>query len=319
MKDNLRNIGIFSLLDESEIDLFLKILQKKKYKKDDIIFPEGARGREMFIIIKGIVGSRTVLPNGMTRNIAQFEKGDFFGDMSIFENAPRSATCYAVIDSELYTMNDLKFFRFSEKYPEISTKIIYRMLNIITERLREKSKFLSTMVEWGESASKRAISDEIEGIYNRRFLEDSLEKYFKVAENTGKPLCLAMIDVDDFNYFYEKYSSDIITNLLKSIVKTIKNGIRDADIIARYGGDEFTILFPETDISEGFEICNKLCYDVSMIDVSKIVGNPDTNVTISIGISSFPSNAIDLESLRILSDKALYNAKHQGKNRVSKK
>ena len=311
---NYRDIEIFSTLADDEIQTFIKILKKKKFKQNQVIFPEGARGREMFIVTKGVVGSRTILSNGMTRKIARFERGDFFGDMSIFEHAPRSATCYAVVDTELLRLNDLDFFKFSEKNPEIATKIMFRMLNIITERLREKNSFLADMVEWGDRASKRAITDELACIYNRRFLDDSLEKYFKKSENIGKPLSLVMIDIDDFNYFYEKYSSQDIIKLLEAIVLSIRNHISENDILARYGGDEFSIILPETDVAEAMEICSTICRAVMNIDVANILNCEDKNVTVSIGVASYPHHASDIESLRTLSDKALYKAKHHGKN-----
>ncbi len=313
----LLNSEVFSLLNKNEAEKFMMILKRKSVRQGETIFLEGDRGREMFIVERGSIASRTVLPNGMHLDIARFGPGDFFGDMSIFENAPRSATCYALEDSDLLRLNDLIFEDFTENHPEISAKIMLRMLNIITARLREKSHFLGNMVEWGDSASKRAITDEIACIYNRRFLDEAIEKLFRKSENSGSPISFIMIDIDDFSRFDEKCSNEETNQVIRALVVSMRTHIREKDILARYGGDEFSIILPDTGKSAAREIAEKICSGVESIDLKQINEKFFKTVTISIGLASYPEDATELEELLNLTDKRLYRSKSEGKNRVS--
>ncbi|HOO70898.1 MAG TPA: GGDEF domain-containing protein [Spirochaetota bacterium] len=307
---------IFSLLSRSEAEQFISILSRKIVRKGETIFLEGARGREMYILDRGAVVSRTILPNGKPMDIARFGPGDFFGDMSIFENAPRSATCFALEDSELLRLNDLVFLDFTENYPEIAARVMFRMLNIITARLREKSHFLGNMVEWGDRASKRAITDEISCIYNRRFLDDALEKLFRKSENSGKPMCLVMIDIDDFTKFDEICSNDEINEVIRMLISSMQKHLRENDILARYGGDEFSIILPDTPLDTAVAVCQKICDSVAGIKLGVINNKLQDSITISIGVAAYPDDAGDLESLQKTTDQRLYYAKNEGKNRV---
>ncbi len=315
-RDILPGSGIFSLLTETEAEKFFTILKRKSFARGETIFTEGDRGREMFIVESGLVVSRTVLPNGMSLDIARFGPGDFFGDMSIFENAPRSATCHALEASVLFRLNDLIFQDFTEAYPEIATKIMFRMLNIITERLREKSNFLGNMVEWGDRANKRAITDEISCIYNRRFLDDALEKYFKKSENSGKPLSLMMIDIDDFSKFDDLCSNEEVNQIIRALIESIRKNLGENDILARYGGDEFSIILPERALEPAAEIARGIGESVAATALDGIGKLTDQRVTISIGVASYPDDAADLDGLRTAADRRLYAAKKAGKNRV---
>ena len=87
--------------------------------------------------------------------------------------------------STLYSLSRSAFTDVIAQHPEIALKLMYRMLNITTQRLRGTSEFVSEMVLWGEGARRRAVTDELTGVYNRRFLEDSLGTYFAEAEERG--------------------------------------------------------------------------------------------------------------------------------------
>ncbi len=123
--------------------------------------------------------------------------------MSIFDDSPRSASCRALSKSTLYSLSRGAFTDVIAQHPEIALKLMYRMLNITTQRLRGTSEFVSEMVLWGESARRRAVTDELTGVYNRRFLEDSLSTYLAEAEEKGRPLCFVMVDLDRFREINE--------------------------------------------------------------------------------------------------------------------
>ena len=90
--------------------------------------------------------------------------------------------------STLYSLSKDAFSEVIVQHPRIALKLMYRMLNITTQRLRGTSEFVSEMVQWGEGARRRAVTDELTGVYNRRFLEDSLGTYVAEAGEKGQQL-----------------------------------------------------------------------------------------------------------------------------------
>ena len=312
----LQHVNILSTLTMNEINEILHYFNIVDIKKNKTLFEQGDAGDAMYIVIKGKVISTINLPDGNVQKIAEFEKGDFFGDMSIIEQAPRSATCKAIENTSLFEIDEKEFFELMDKYPDISIKIMHKMLSIITFRLRNASEFLLDMVQWGEDARNRAITDQLTGVYNRRFLDDAIDDFFRTAKKKNKPLSLIMIDLDYFRDINDHYGHDMGDKAILVIVDTLKKNLREKDIIARYGGDEFTIILPGTGPEDAEEISNNIRKKVHEIDLLKKLKGPVKKLSLSMGASSYPYCAKSLKVLREKADKALYQAKEDGRNRV---
>ena len=313
----LKSIEIFSLLSENEIDEISPYLEDVRVASGSVLFRQGDEGNELFIVQLGAVATSIALPEGGSREIAVFRSGDFFGEMSIFENAPRSATCAAREDSELLVLHQRSIFRIIEDHPETAQKIMYRMLNITTQRLRNTGDFLFDMVQWGDKARKRAITDEMTGVYNRRFLDDSLPQYVDEARNSGAPLVLVMVDLDYFRQINELYGHETGDGVIKDVVKVLKSHLKDRNIIARYGGDEFTFLLPGTAPEDALDVCNSIRSDVEKLETLSRFDGAIKRVTTSQGLACYPESAGDVDTLKKKADSALYRAKEEGRNRVT--
>jgi len=312
----LHQVDIFSQLTVPEINSIIARLHFIDIDGGETLFREGDEGNELFIVKSGKVAITIKLPSGRERELREFESGDFFGEMSIFENAPRSATCYAKQKSQLFSFHKKDFFELLESSPSIAITIMYRMSNITTERLRNTSEFLSDMVLWGEKARKRAITDELTGVYNRHFLEDSLENLFRTAKSRKRPISLVMVDLDHFRAINEYYGHKTGDRIILAVVDVFKKHLRKRDIIARYGGDEFTVIMPQTGLKEAQGIAEKICTAVARMDILKDPDCPLGRVTTSQGIAAYPDHAKDLKTLREKADQALYKSKEGGRNRV---
>jgi diguanylate cyclase (GGDEF)-like protein len=208
------------------------------------------------------------------------------------------------------------FFRLMKDRPSLAIKIMYRMSNITTRRLRRTGEFLSDMVLWGERARKRAITDELTGVYNRHFLEDALLNQFRMAEESGNPLSLVMVDLDYFRAINEAYGDEVGDEIILAAVQVFKKHMRAGDIVARYGGDEFTFLMPRTDREAARDVAETIREEVGGLDILKKRGGEISRITTSQGIASYPSCGGDLKTLMKRADEALYRAKELGRNRV---
>jgi len=312
----LSTVGVFSLLAPEEVEHVGEHLSSVELAEGQLLFNEGDQGNDLYIVADGAAAVSIRLPDGGTHEIARFSPGDFFGEMSIFDDAPRSASCRALAKSTLYSLSRSAFTDVIAQHPHIALKLMYRMLNITTQRLRGTSEFVSEMVLWGESARRRAVTDELTGVYNRRFLEDSLGTYFAEAGEKGEPLCLVMVDLDRFREINELYGHAVGDETIKSSARVFRSLLRETDVIARYGGDEFVIILPKTDPVQGTRLMNAVCAEVARIPLLKEMKGAITTVTSSMGVAGFPLHASDLSGLRAAADAALYRAKEEGRNRV---
>lgn len=312
----LERVGVFSLLSHDDVERVTAHLALRELAEGQTLFREGEAGNELYILAEGKIAITISLPDGAEQQIAQFSPGDFFGEMSIFDNAPRSATCQALTRSVVFSLSKDAFSDIIAQHPRIALKLMYRMLNVTTQRLRDTSQFVSEMVLWGESARKRAITDELTGVYNRRFLEDSLGGYVSEAGEKGTPLSFVMVDLDHFRDINELYGHQKGDETIRSASAIFKSLLQDKGVIARYGGDEFVIILPHVGSADATALLNAVCQEVARLEILKDLKGPITRVTSSMGVASFPEHATDLSSLRAAADAALYRAKEGGRNRV---
>ena len=316
IKEFLKHVEIFSSLNEKELEYVSHFLDIENFVEGQIIFNEGDEGDSMYIISIGIINSKCKLPNGRDRDIAQFFPGDFFGEMAIFGNVPRSATCYGLEKGAVIVMTSSTIFKLMIHNSKIALKILYNILNIIVLRLKESNEFLSNIVHWGETARKRAITDELTGVYNRRFLEEELELYFENAKRSGKELSILMIDLDNFRAINDNYGHDTGDIVLMKIVEAFQESLDKESILARYGGDEFFVILPDTSLDKSAKIAEQLRKRIESVHVMKKRDGSMFDITASIGVATFPDDTTELNSLKEFADKALYRAKSQGKNKV---
>ncbi len=312
----LEKAAIFSLLERRELGELAEHLATVTLHDGEILFLEGDEGNDLYIVKNGKVSVGIRLPDGTDHEITRFSAGDFFGDMSIFDNAPRSATCRAVEETSLYSLSKAAFSDIIRDHPRIALKLMYRMLNVTTQRLRNTSELVSDMVIWGESARKRAVTDELTGVYNRRFLEDSLGNYMAEAREKGEALSLIIVDLDYFRRINERYGNAKGDEAIREATRLFTRFLRQRDVVARYGGDEFMILLPGAVSTEAMAVASAICAEVSTLSIAAGADGATIGVTVSMGIASYPQHAGDLPSLRSAADAALYRAKEGGRNRV---
>jgi diguanylate cyclase (GGDEF)-like protein len=162
-----------------------------------------------------------------------------------------------------------------------------------------------------------AITDDLTKSYNRRKLKEDLKEELERAERYNNNLSVLMIDIDWFKEYNDFHGHQKGDELLIKLVNTISHNIRFSDKLYRYGGEEFVVLLPETSEEEAKEVAEKLR---GKIVEKKFLGEeesqPTKNITVSIGIASYPKDGHSSSKLIEIADKALYNAKSSGKNTV---
>jgi diguanylate cyclase (GGDEF)-like protein/PAS domain S-box-containing protein len=164
-----------------------------------------------------------------------------------------------------------------------------------------------------ELLRNQSIRDPLTGLYNRRYLEESLNRELHRANRTGRTVSLVMLDLDHFKHFNDTFGHQVGDILLKEIAGVIKNRVRAGDLACRYGGEEFSLILAEVD-TEGAHRCvesiRETIKHLSLHNRGQTLGT----VTISAGIAAYPTHGDNSEDLIHAADEALYRAKKAGRD-----
>jgi len=167
-----------------------------------------------------------------------------------------------------------------------------------------------------EELRRRSITDELTGLYNRRFFVNRLDQELARARRYRHPLALLMIDIDHFKAFNDTHGHPAGDALLKELGRLLHNLARESDFAARYGGEEFVVVMPETAQHMALSLAERVGTAVSKHPFPLKEAQPGVSVTVSIGLAEFPGNARTMEELIQRADQALYDAKAKGRNQV---
>ncbi len=165
-----------------------------------------------------------------------------------------------------------------------------------------------------QKLKERSVRDGLTGLYNRKFLEEVIDKINKQADRKTTKYAVMMLDIDSFKMINDTYGHDIGDSFIKLLVECINHEIRSSDIAARYGGEEFVVLLHEASYEGALRVAEKIRTMFAKIPIS--IGDKNVTSTVSIGISLYPENTASLREAIKFADIALYKAKRGGRNRV---
>ncbi len=163
---------------------------------------------------------------------------------------------------------------------------------------------------------QEAITDGLTNVYNYRFFQSQIEREIVRSDRHGNSFSIAMIDLDNFKQYNDTQGHLRGDEALRMIAQTIVKNIRKSDTLARYGGDEFVMILPELDKTQAKALAEKLCDVIKVTSVPKKRTSRRVNLTVSLGISTFPTDGHNEEELLRKADEALYRAKDLGRNAV---
>ena len=157
-----------------------------------------------------------------------------------------------------------------------------------------------------------AITDDVTGFYNTRFLHNCLDKFLEQSQVVS----LAFLDLDDFKQVVDAHGHLMGSKMLKEVAEVIASQLEDSDILVRYGGDEYVVILPTQDRRAALEKLSNVHRELSIASFLQSEGL-EIKITASCGIASYPQDATDKKDLLQLADQALYRSKEQGKNSIT--
>lgn len=217
--------------------------------------------------------------------------------------------------------SDFEWFLIVEQDKSISLKTARKFLyvNLVIGGLISLLVTLLIMVIinlFSKRLEALATNDPLTGLFNRRKFQELFERELGFAKRYQQPIGILFMDIDNFKSVNDEFGHTIGDKLLKTISEVISAEIREVDVVARWGGEEFSILLHNTNIDDAYQAAERIRHAVEKIQID--TGHTKIYRTISIGVASSSANQVTMESILKQADQALLKAKRSGKNKTCK-
>ncbi|PYP80271.1 MAG: hypothetical protein DMD35_05900, partial [Gemmatimonadetes bacterium] len=164
---------------------------------------------------------------------------------------------------------------------------------------------------------KRARTDPLTGLWNRHHFGERLQQTLSEADRRGSPVSLVLVDIDHFKRVNDSWGHQAGDAVLKQVARILQDGVREVDTCVRYGGEEIAVLLPDTDSQSAVDVAERLRTKIRALPLHH--GATAISVTASFGVATYPETVKVRDQLFPAADKALYIAKHEGRDRVRAK
>jgi len=211
----------------------------------------------------------------------------------------------------LYVEDKISLLASSEQAVQFEQATLNRRATAVAERV---SLALANL-KLRELLRNQSIRDALTGLYNRRYLEESLNRELQRAKRAGRSLSVVMLDLDHFKHFNDTFGHQVGDVLLKEVAGVIKGRVRAGDLACRYGGEEFSIIVAEVDTEGTFKCVESIREAIKHLSLHNR-GQTLGTITVSAGIATYPAHAENSEDLIRAADEALYQAKKAGRDRI---
>lgn len=308
----LSGIDIFSGLGPRDLAALAGKMRHKVFAPGEAVFRENEEGEELFVVASGLVAVSVRSGDDEEIELSRLGPGAFFGEMAILERATRSATCTAIETTDCLILGAADFEALLVEAPSVAVGVLERMLGIAAGRLVRTGAFLSQMVQWGDAARKRAITDAATGLFNRRYLDDSIEGFAEGSRREGGGFSFAMFDLDHFGSLNAAWGAEFCDRLILAVAAAFRKVFGEEDVLVRYGGDEFCFIMPGGE-GEAEGKCEAVCAELRSL---RFPEHPSLRISCSIGLAHATAAGPGVAELRERADKALYMAKEAGRDRA---
>lgn len=265
----------------------------------------------VYIILCGALGN-TLINDDSQPHSDKILPGESVGELSVLDNAVHANTLIALEESELLVIPSRILWQLIDEVDGVARNLL-RQLSF---RLRAANAQLRRREKVGEFYRQLSMLDGLTNLYNRAWLNDRLSVLVDEAHASGRPLSLIMIDLDHFKQFNDQYGHLCGDNALRIAAGVLSAALRPSDFAVRYGGEEMTVILPDTNAAAGKMVAQRLCERMRQAIVFEDMRLPMPHISASFGIATLAAQQ-DANHLLTRADAALYRAKEAGRNRIS--
>jgi len=309
-EEELKNIRLFQAVDLDAIKGILDACTLQSLKAGDLLISPGQGNRTVYFLLEGRV--RIHLNTLQSEPMAILGPGESIGEMSVIDHQPASAYVVAAEPVRLLAMDE-----------EILWSLIHsshaaasNLLIALSSRLRNTDAAVSDSRDVEQDCRRYGTVDALTGLHNRHWLEMVLDRQIQRAAVNGQFLSLIMIDIDHFKTFNDRYGHAYGDHVLYAVAHSLSDHLRPTEVIARYGGDEFIVVLPETGFETARDIGERL--HRAVMDAVPVTPNGSAipHPSISIGLATLREGQ-NGASLIAEASQALHQVKTDGRNVLS--
>jgi diguanylate cyclase (GGDEF)-like protein len=269
----------------------------------------GQTNNEIFVVLNGELN--VFLDDKHDAPVAVLRSGDTVGELSAIDKKPTSASVVAHTEALLLCIDETMFWHIVQASHGFAVRLMLKL----AERLRANNTTVQANMELCAHFEAVALSDALTGVHSRRWLDETLPRLCDRHRFDGKPVSVALVDIDHFKRINDNYGHQTGDIVLVEVALTMRTRLRPTDFIARFGGEEFVMIFPQTALAGAAVAAERLREAVRSTIVKTRDGTQIPSATVSIGLAELQPGQ-DVASLLQLADEALYRAKNNGRNRV---
>jgi diguanylate cyclase (GGDEF)-like protein len=306
----LASMELFQNVDPASISAWLDQCEVRDFDRGALILAPDTDNELMYIILDGIVSVRVETLDNPP--IATAGQGQCIGEMSVFDGKNPSAFVRAETRLETLLIRRDALLNMIDHSHGVARNLFY----ILSNRLRSGYKALVDSQQRQREFEQHAHVDVLTGLHNRRWITTYFNRLLKRSEFSGQPpeLSVIMIDVDHFKQFNDEYGHVAGDHALRCVADALKDRVRPTDVVARYGGEEFIALLPGTTEANAFKVAERIRTGIASSPIERgDVRYP--SLSVSLGVAELVPES-GLHAVIEAADKALYEAKHAGRNQT---
>ena len=299
--DLLNKVSLFRGLEPHDLDRLAGASEVVSFKPGQAIVEIGDPGRSLFVVMDGNV--QVVYPaRNSDFELARLGPGDFFGEMALLNDKPRSATVRAVGSVDALKLDKDAFRRMVAESPQVGLKI----LEVLSFRVRAADEQISGL-------SDQTQRDPLTRLLNRRAFHERLAEECDCFRRYGHPFAVVLVDMDKFRDINDTFGQDAGDTAISWVARLLTEHTRMVDVGFRIGGEEFGLVCRCIDAESARIVAQRV---VEVVSEARPPVSFDLKVTLSAGVAACPEHGKRPDDVYRVADRALLKAKSEGRNRV---
>jgi len=275
----------------------------------EILIQSNEPNKTLYLLLAGRLRVHLDSPKG--RPLCLIEAGECVGELSVIDEKPTSAYVVADLRSRLLMVSQEIFWAMIGASHAVAANVLV----MLTNRLRSSNSTVSESLRLQQVYKRHATVDDLTGLHNRRWLDNILRRQMMRSSMNQAPLSILMIDIDHFKRYNDRFGHLAGDHVLYAVAQTMLNGLRPTDMLARFGGEEFVVILPGTNINGAEIVAERIRKGVAEAVMMMSDESILPSVTISVGVAQMKP-FMDFLGFLGAADSALYRAKASGRNRV---
>ncbi|MBF0124656.1 MAG: GGDEF domain-containing protein [Magnetococcales bacterium] len=310
-QSEFESVHLFRGVDHTAIEHLLEECFFHQLEAEETLIAPESDNTHVYVILSGILRIHLIAPTSPA--IAHLTVGACVGEMSMIDNEEASAYVIANSRSRLLVIPRTTIWRMIA----VSHYIARNLLYVLSRRVRSTNEIVTESIKRETLLEQYAMVDSLTSLYNRRWLDEYLVRMMLRCHRSQQYLSLILIDIDRFKQYNDTQGHLGGDCALSALAKMMSRHLRPGDAAARYGGEEMVVILPGADLAEGRNIAERLRLAVQNMVITMADGAGLPSITISLGLAIMsPGSDITPMQLLASADQALYQAKHEGRNRV---